>query len=284
MIIALFYNTQHRQSKQLAVGIREFLTSHKVQVVSDDSEAKEIGSTPLSKVKAADINFIISLGGDGTILSIVHAYPAINAPILGINTGHLGFMADVQVADVYPSLQDLLAGRFTVEERLILEGKDHHDKPSFAVNDFVIHRSPNPSMIEIGIHVDGLYLNTFEADGLIIATPNGSTAYSLGAGGPIVSPSLEAVVITPICPHTISNRPIVLTADKEIQIQYLSDYPPVEVRADGLPPFSLASGESFHIRKSEKKFKLVSLMRLDYFSTLRSKLGWSGKLRQKNID
>ena len=134
-------------------------------------------------------------------------------------------------------------------------------------------------MVELGIHVNGLYLNTFEADGLIIATPNGSTAYSLAAGGPIVSPALDAVVITPICPHTISNRPIVLAAAQEIQIQYLSDYPPVEVRADGLPPLPLATGESFHIRRSPRKFKLVRLTRRDYFSTLRSKLGWAGKLR-----
>jgi NAD+ kinase len=260
MKIALFFNPQHKQSKQLSIGIQEFLESNHIEVVYKG---------------APDVDFIISLGGDGTILSIVHEHPNIDAPILGINTGHLGFMADVQVADVYPSLQDLLSGAYTVEERLILEGNNS----TFAVNDFVIHRSPNPSMIEIGIHVNGLYLNTFEADGLIIATPNGSTAYSLGAGGPIVSPSLEAIVITPICPHTISNRPLVLTADKEIQIQYLSQYPPVEVRADGLPPFSLSTGESFHIRRSSRKFKLVSLLRQDYFSTLRSKLGWSGKLR-----
>jgi NAD+ kinase len=280
MIIALFFNPLHKQAKQLALGIREFLSSHHVQVTTIDAEAKEIGALALSTVEPSAIQFIVSLGGDGTILTTLHDYPHIDAPILGINTGHLGFMADVQVADVYPSLQDLIAGAYTVEERLILEGSsDLKNTTSFAVNDFVVHRSPNPSMIEIGIHVNGLYLNTFEADGLIIATPNGSTAYSLAAGGPIVSPSLEAVVITPISPHTISNRPIVLTSDKEIQIQYLSDYPPVEVRADGLPPFPLATGESFRIRRSRRKFKLVSLLRQDYFSTLRTKLGWAGKLR-----
>jgi NAD+ kinase len=266
MKIALLYNPDHPQSKQLAPKIAQFLASHKVDVVSQGQD--------LSKV-----NFIVSLGGDGTILSIMHDHPTIDAPILGINTGHLGFMADVQIADIYPSLEDLLAGAYTIEERLILDGKDSHGKTTFAVNDFVIHRSPNPSMIEIGIHVNGLYLNTFEADGLIIATPNGSTAYSLAAGGPIVSPSLDAVVITPISPHTISNRPIVLTPHKEIRIAYLSQYAPVEVRADGLPPFSLSTGESFTIRRSPRKFKLVALNRLDYFSTLRTKLGWSGKLR-----
>jgi NAD+ kinase len=279
MIIALFFNTRNPKTKQLALGIQQFLSSQGTQVVAADDEAQEIGADALSQVNPSDIRFVISLGGDGTILSTVHEYPQIEAPILGINMGHLGFMADVQVSDVYPSLQDLLSGAYTIEERLILDGKNVHGDSCFAINDIVIHRSPNPSMIEIGIHVNGLYLNTFEADGLIIATPNGSTAYSLGAGGPIVSPSLEAIVITPICPHTISNRPVVLTAHEQIQIQYLSNYPPVEVRADGLSPISLATGESFYIRRSPRKFRLVSLLRQDYFSTLRTKLSWSGKLR-----
>lgn len=279
MIIALFFNPLHRQSKQLALGVAEFLTSHGVRVVSTDVNAMEVGASPLSQTLPSEIDFIISLGGDGSLLNVMHTYSTIEAPILGINTGHLGFMADVQIADVYPSLQDLLAGSYTVEERLMLEGKNHLGEMSFAVNEFVIHRSPHPSMIEMGIHVDGVYLNTFEADGLIIATPNGSTAYSLAAGGPILSPSLEAVVITPICPHTISNRPIVLTADKEIQVQYLSEETPVEIRADGLPPSKLSTGESFYIRRSPRSFKLVNLPRQDYFSTLRTKLGWAGKLR-----
>lgn len=279
MIIALFFNASNKKSKQLALEVQEFLSSQGIQIVADDTVAQEIGAKPLSQVKASDINFIISFGGDGAILSVAHQHSNIDAPILGINTGHLGFMADVQIADLYPSLQDLISGAYSIEERLILEGKNIHGTSCFAVNDIVIHRSPNPSMIEIGIHVNGLYLNTFEADGLIIATPNGSTAYSLGAGGPIVSPSLEAIVITPICPHTISNRPLVLTADQEIQIQYLSEYSPVEIRADGLQPFPIATGESFHIRRSSRKFRLVSLHRKDYFSILRTKLGWSGKLR-----
>ncbi len=274
MIVALFPSHHLRQSKELAFKVREFFLTHGVQVVTEDSDAEAFNATPLSKADPSAIDFILSLGGDGTILSLAHQYPNIDAPILGINTGHLGFMADVQIDDLYPSLEDLIKGAYTIEERLILEAAS-----CFAVNDIVIHRSPNPSMIEISIHVGGLYLNTFEADGIIIATPTGSTAYSLAAGGPIVSPTLEAIVITPISPHTISNRPIVLTANQEIQLQYLSPYPPVEVRADGLPPFPLATGETFRIRRSSRKFKLVNLHRQDYFSTLRSKLRWVGKSR-----
>jgi NAD+ kinase len=279
MIIALFRNHLIRQSKNLAIGIREFLTSHGIQVVTEDAEAEEIGASPLSSVNPEEIQFLISLGGDGTILKLMHHHDDLTAPILGINMGHLGFMADVQIAEVYPSLQDLIAGAYRIEERLMLQGQTLQGETCFAVNDIVVHRALNPSLVEIAIHVNGLYLNTFEADGVIIATPNGSTAYSLAAGGPILSPTLDAIVITPICPHTISNRPIVLTSDQEVQIQYLSDYQPVEVRADGLTSFSLNTGEVFHISRSNKKFRLVSLLRQDYYSVLRTKLGWFGKSR-----
>lgn len=279
MIIALFRNKSNLQSKNLALGIREFFSSQGIEIVTEDEDAKEIGASHLSEIDPKEIQFIISLGGDGTILNLIHEYEQLDAPILGINMGHLGFMADVQIADVYPSLQDLINGAYRIEERIMLQGETLQGEKNFAVNDMVVHRANNPSLVQISVHANGLYLNTFEADGIIIATPNGSTAYSLAAGGPILSPSLEAIVITPICPHTISNRPIVLTADQEIQIQYLSDYDPVEVRADGLTAYQLRTGEVFHISRSQKKFKLVNLLRQDYFTTLRTKLGWSGKLR-----
>ena len=279
MIIALFPHAQKTQARNFAIGIQEFLQGQNVTVVAEDEEAIAIGAKPMSQIAAKDIEFMISLGGDGSILQLVHKYRESNAAILGINLGHLGFMADVPIDDIYPSLQDLINGAYAIEERLTLDGVTLQGQGSFAVNDFVVHRNRNPSLIELAIHVDGLYVNTFTADGIVIATPNGSTAYSLAAGGPIISPTIEALVITPICPHTISNRPIVLTADQEIQIQYLSEYDPIEVRADGLDCFELKTGEVFHIKRSPKSFRLVNLYRRDYFSTLRTKLGWSGKLR-----
>lgn len=284
MIIALFPHAKKKQARNLAISIREFLHNQNIQVAAEDDEAEALGATPLSKVDLRKVDFMISLGGDGTILQLVHKYRQCNAAILGINLGHLGFMADVPVSDIFPSLQDLITGAYSVEERLALDGETLQGKGSFAVNDFVVHRNRNPSLVELAIHIDGLYVNTFEADGLIIATPNGSTAYSLAAGGPILSPSLPALVITPICPHTISNRPLVITADQEIQIQYMSQYDPVEVRADGLDRFELKTGEVFRIKRSAQNFRLISLFRRDYFSTLRTKLGWSGKLRLSTPD
>ncbi len=279
MIIALFPNTQKKNSKHLAIGIYEFLTNAGITVVAEDEDAALIGATPISKVDPKEIKFLISMGGDGTILRLSNRYAHLDAAILGINIGHLGFLADVPVEDIYPSLQDLINGAYTIEERVMIQGEGLHGQKCMAVNDIVLHRGNNPSLIEIAIHVDGLYLNTFEADGIIVATPSGSTAYSLAAGGPIVSPTIEALVITPISPHTISNRPIVLTSTHEIQLQYLSDYDPIEIRADGLTPQSLHTGEVYRITRNKKNFKLVNLLRRDYFSTLRTKLGWAGKLR-----
>lgn len=278
MIIALFPNSIKTQSFDLAVGIRTFLTKHNVKVVCEDQDAQKIGADPISSVDAKSIDFLISMGGDGTILSLSRKYSGLNAAIIGINLGNLGFMADIPISDIYPSLKDLIDGKYTIQNRLMLEGVGPDGKTLFAGNDFVIHRSQNHSLIELGIEVNGIYLNTFLADGIIVATPTGSTAYSLSAGGPILSPVLSAFVITPICPHTISNRPIVLTAEQEIQIQYLSDYEAVNVWADGIDSFPLKTGEVIKLKKSDRYFKLVNLERHGYFSTLRKKLAWSGKL------
>lgn len=280
MIIALFPNTHKKQSKNLAIGIQEFLSSQGITVVAEEEDTEFINAKPISSVDPQEIRFLITMGGDGTMLRLAHKYHNLDAAMLGINLGHLGFMADVPIADIYPSLQDLINGSYKIHERIMIQGEALHGDSCFAVNDIVVHRGKNPSLVDIAIHVDGTYLNTFEADGIIIATPNGSTAYSLAAGGPIMSPDLEALVLTPISPHTISNRPMVLTANQEIQIQYLSDYDPIEIRADGLEHHDLQTGDVFRITRHPKNFKLVSLLRRDYFSTLRTKLGWSGKLRQ----
>ncbi len=278
-MIAFFFNPQKIQSIDIILSIRDFFQSRGIPVTGPDEVANILDVKPLSQVDMAKINFLISMGGDGTILGVVHKYPNLtHIPILGINLGHLGFMADIPLTDLFPSLEDFIDGKYTIDNRLMLEGK-LSDHSFFAVNDIVIHRAMNPSLVEISISCGGKPLNTFEADGVIIATPNGSTAYSLAAGGPIISPTLPAIVITPICPHTISNRPIVITPDEELQIQYLSNYDPLEIRSDGFATPSLKKGDILRVFPSKKTFKLVNLLRRDYFSTLRSKLGWSGKLR-----
>lgn len=272
MKIALFPNSAIPQSKAIALSIKDFFEEHNLKsYIFDNFEA--------DRAEISQMDFLLTLGGDGTILKLKHHFFDLDIPILGINVGHLGFMADIQTSEIYPSLQDFIEGKYKIEERLILEGNHPNYVKEYACNDIVIHRGAHPSIVQIAVHVDGCYFNTFEADGIIISTPNGSTAYSLAAGGPILSPDLDAVVITPICPHTISNRPLVISANHEIHLHYLTANSTVEVRFDGAWMMPLSTGQSCVIKKSKSKFKLVKLNRSEYFATLRTKLNWQGKLR-----
>ena len=277
MIIALFPNERKIDSFEIAKKIVTFFKSRGCIVVSEDEKAAVIHAEKISSVDPKQINFLIAMGGDGTLLRICHAFNHIQAPILGINLGHLGFMADIPLTDLMASLEDLIEGKYKIEERTALITETPKQN-LYAVNDIVIHRAKNYSLIELAIFENGTYINTFVADGIVVATPNGSTAYSLAAGGPIISPEIDAIVITPICPHTISNRPIVLPIKNKIQIQYLSAYESIDVRADGLNAISLEPQQKITISKAFKNFRLVTLNRHEYFSTLRTKLGWSGKL------
>ncbi len=279
MKIALFANLQKSQAKKIAIGIQEFLKAQKIEVYTEDEMATAMGALPLSQVPLEKINLIISLGGDGTILRIMHKHPEMQAPLLGINLGGLGFMADINVGEVFPALEAVIDKRFVVDERLMMEGETLHAEKRTAVNEIALHRGRNPCLIDLAIHVDGKYLNTFSADGIILSTPSGSTAYSMAAGGPILTPELQAFVLTPICPHTVSNRPIVFMPKEEVQVQYVSDHKPIEITFDGLEHYTMKTGEVLRIRPSKRKFRLVNLEHQDYFSTLRLKLGWTGKLR-----
>lgn len=280
MIIALFTNPEKNHRKPIIAEIRDFLIARGVRLVAEDSAAPSFGVESLSKIDPKSVDFIISLGGDGTILRIFHEHPELDAPLLGINLGSLGFMADITLEEVYPSLESLLNGNHQIQNRLMIHGEASNQQSSFAINDIVIHRAKNPFLIELAIYVDGNYLNTFSADGIIVATPNGSTAYSLSAGGPILTPELDALILTPICPHTISNRPIVLMPKKEIELRYLNEADPIEITYDGHTRVVMHSGERFRIMRSPRTFRLVTMLHYDYFSTLRTKLGWTGKLKK----
>jgi NAD+ kinase len=292
MIIGLFLNKEKKDSFSVAKKIQKILeleqeklktkeekaVKEKIVLVAEDSIAKELGIKALSFVDPKKIDFLISIGGDGTILKLAQKYQDLSGAILGINLGSLGFMADIPLSDLENSLKDLIQGSYAIEKRLMLE-VILGEKRYFAANDLVVHRGKNAHLVELTVSVDNHYVNSFVADGLILATPNGSTAYSLAAGGPILGPLVEAFVLTPICPHTISNRPIVLTADREVEIQCARNYEhPLQLSIDGVVIKDFSEKEILKCKKSAHRFKLVKLKRHDYFSTLRTKLGWSGKL------
>ena len=210
MIIALFANTTKHQYEQLALGVIEFLRNHQVTVVMEDDQAQMFNTKKMMDINPSEIHCMISMGGDGTILQLVHTYPHITAPILGINLGHLGFMADVPISDIYPSLLDLIHGNYKVYDRLMIDGTSAEKQSCFAVNDIVIHRARNPSLIELAIFVDGVYVNTFEADGMIVSTPNGSTAYSLAAVSALVAPAppkAPPIILAPLDTGPLTDAP-----------------------------------------------------------------------------
>jgi NAD+ kinase len=282
MLIALFPNILKERALEISSDIKKFFNQHHVTVAVEDSLASNLDAIPLSKVDFNEIDFCLSIGGDGTILQFFHNHPEIKAPVVGINLGGLGFLADIPLDKLFDRLNELIEKKYEVDKRLIINGSIEKSGLSSAINDIVIHRAQNRSIIDLSISVDGKYLNTFSADGVIIATPGGSTAYSLACGGPILSPELHAVVITPISPHTISNRPLVLMPKSEIQVTYLSPFEPVEVVFDGVDYFKLKTNDSLKITVSDNYFSLVNLQSNDYFSTLRTKLDWKGRLRHKS--
>lgn len=279
MLFALFPNLSKPDSLAIALEIRNYLLKKGAGVVAEEDKAAHLDIPSLTSVNPNEVDILISLGGDGTILRIIHAHPELDAPIIGINLGSLGFMADVRIEDKFKALDRILEGQFTVHERLVVEGKTNNSDWHFAINEIVIHRAKNPSLIDLSITIDGAYLNTFSADGLIISTPNGSTAYSLAAGGPILTPDLQALVITPICPHTISNRPIVVGCNQKIKIDYENSSELIEVTYDGFSMQKMGSSESIEIRPSSRKFRLVTFKENDFYSTLRTKLGWTGQAK-----
>jgi len=279
MIIAIFPNFSKPEAHHLAEAAIDFCKKKGATLVAADEEAELLQVEPLSKYKPSKIDCGISFGGDGTLLQLIHRFPTLSCPLIGINLGTLGFLADIPVEELFPTLEHILSKDYTVVDRLMLAGTPPNGDTCIAVNEFAIHRTNNPCLIDLSVHIDGVYFNTFSADGLIIATPSGSTAYSLSAGGPILDRSLQAVTITPICPHTLSNVPVVLMPKEKITIQYLGEHAPCEIISDGSHFCEMRAGELLEISPAKHTFRTIVLPCRDFFSTLRHKLHWSGSLR-----
>ncbi|HLT47860.1 MAG TPA: NAD(+)/NADH kinase [Rubricoccaceae bacterium] len=226
----------------------------------------------------AHCDLLLSFGGDGTMLKSAHHVGTREVPILGVNVGHLGFLTKAGVDELDEMVDRLEAGQYTVEKRMVIECDVEGAElavPRWALNDFVLDKSGTTSMIAIEAEVDGAYLNTYWADGLIVSTPTGSTAYNLSVGGPIVVPSSEAVVLTPIAPHTLTARPIVLPDRVTVRLRVTTRGHPYVFAADGQSAEVEGSAEvTFTIRRASHGVLLVSFPDRDYFTTIRDKLKW----------
>jgi NAD+ kinase len=217
-------------------------------------------------------NLLITFGGDGTLLSVArHAPP--DVPILGVNMGTLGFLTEVRVEEFPETLEHVLAGDFQSEERMTFD-VSIGDRSYRVLNDATINKSALARIVEMRVTVSGAFVSNFRADGLIVATPTGSTAYNLSAGGPIIHPMMSAIVITPICPHMLTNRPIVLPDALDVEIRIAESNQEIFLTLDGQEGVPVTADDSIRVRKSANSVKLVRTGEKSYFDVLRAKLKW----------
>ena len=233
--------------------------------------------SPRSEIPSL-VDIIIVIGGDGTMLSVCRLVGDKGIPILGVNIGGLGFLTEVQKDELYDVLENVLAEACPVEERIMLTVCIHRHSECIAeyivMNDVVVNKGALARIIDLDTYVNHIYVTTFRADGLIVSTPTGSTAYALSAGGPILYPTLNSIVLAPICPHTLTNRPIVLPDDVLIEIVLRSQSEDVFLTLDGQVGFSLRQNDIVEVKKSTFKTKLLIPCGKNYFQVLRTKLKW----------
>ena len=226
-------------------------------------------------------DLLIVLGGDGTLLSVARAAHPHNIPILAVNLGSLGFLAEISIDELYPTLENILAGKFEIENRMLLNAciwrngekvEDHN-----VLNDVVINKGAVARVINLQVLVNGQYMTSYRADGLIIATPTGSTAYSLSAGGPIIHPSMHTLVLSPICPFTLTNRSILIPDQSIIQVKLAAEYDDVRVTLDGQEGYDMRAGDILEIKKTKTSLQLIRGPNKNYYQILRDKLHWGSQ-------
>jgi len=261
-----------------------FLRRRRLRVILDEESASTFrgrqGVDLSDRVAIGkECDLVIVVGGDGTLLDAARSLVDSEVPLLGVNQGRLGFLVDVSPAEMTQRLEEILCGRFLEDKRCLLSARVVRDgatiESSDALNDVVVHKNDVARIIEMQTYLNGTFINAYRADGLIISTPTGSTAYNLSCGGPILHPSLNALVLLPICPHTLTNRPVVVSAEGEIEILvtgWHSQYTPVI--CDGQVVLKMEPGDRVLINARSNKLTLLQPAGHDYFEILRAKLGW----------
>jgi NAD+ kinase len=255
------------EASETATYVRQFLTNKGVEVLGDEGRI------------AQESDLVVVLGGDGTLIHAAALLAGRPVPILGINMGSLGFMTETPQSELYPALDDVLEGRAVVTQRMKLRvhlhrgGAPERALDTEVLNDVVIAKSPFSRMAELDIRCSGQYVSTMKADGIIVASPTGSTAYALAAMGPILFPTMRGVVLAPICPHTLTQRPLVVPDDETLDIILMNDAE-VFLTLDGKKGPALKRGDRVQVKQSYNRVLLVKNARLDFFGILREKLRW----------
>lgn len=271
--------------------LKRYLIGRHLHVILEDRIAEMLPGhnlqTSSRKLLGEVCDLVIVVGGDGSMLGAARALAHHNVPVLGINRGSLGFLTDILPEQLESQISEVLAGNYTVEQRFLLETEVRRAGVPIgqgdALNDIVLHPGKSTRMIEFELFIDGQFVYSLKADGLIIATPTGSTAYALSAGGPIMHPRLDAIVIVPMYPHTLSSRPIVVDADSELKVVIAEDmtiYPLVS--CDGQNHVTCAPGDTLHIQRKPQKLRLLHPLDHNFYAVCRDKLGWGSRLGQDN--
>ncbi len=267
MRVGIFY-LENNGIKETAKELSAFLSKRGVKVI----EAEE-----LKKIRSAKGLIIISLGGDGTFLRASGIGLKLDAPVIGVNLGNLGFLTDVEARDLFDAVEELLKGRFEIERRMTITativGSKGAEKSFVAVNDFIVQRKINGKILSTEVYVNGMNAGRFRSDGLIVATPTGSTAYSLSVGGPIITPLSEVLLFNFIAPHKLSARPVILSSKDKLSVRILTDGDSYFL-ADGEMRGTLGKFDRIVFQKNRKYLKIIHLKNKNFFEVLNKKFGW----------
>lgn len=277
--IGIICKPQRTEPQEILKGLLPWLRQKGCEAYVDMETASKLNIKGFSRREIPLlVDVLLVFGGDGTMLSVSRLVAEKGIPILGINLGSMGFITEVNKDEIYEAVDKMLSNGCTVEERLMLTAKIQREGKKMAeytvLNDIVINKGALARIIDLETYINKTYVTTFKADGLIISTPTGSTAYSLSAGGPILYPTLENIVLTPICSHTLTNRPIVLPDDFKIEVILKSLSEDAFLTIDGQVGFSLRMDDVIEINKSSYKTRLLIPIERNYFDVLRTKLKW----------
>jgi NAD+ kinase len=294
-IIGIIANTTKENSFSVVSNLVRKLKDNGFDYLLSDRIGMNSGrlTEKVNKSNFADDNklcknsdMIVSIGGDGTMLASAYYAQIYDKPVFGINLGKLGFLVDANIDQLDSFISELKNNTFTIEERMVITGecKGHNVDKLYAINDFVVDKGGWPKMIELTIKVDDEYVTTFAADGLIIATPTGSTGYLISVGGPIVSPKSDVITLAPVSPHSLSMRPIVLPSTQVITVRANSLHREIHINCDGQRVISFPPPLELKIKKSKRPLKLVHISSASYFETLRKKLMWGIDLRKNSLE
>lgn len=278
--IAIIVKPHTNNIREITLDIINYLKSNNKNIILEKRAAEALDSKEFSDDSEIreEADLLVVLGGDGTLISAIRLLQDKDTPVMGINLGRLGFLTDTKLENAKATLDEVFSGNFSIEKRMkfdiTVKKGDNITFKTKVINDLVINKGALARIIDIDVSVDNLFMNTYRADGIIVSTPTGSTAYTLAAGGPIVYPTLNSIIVTPICPHALSHRPIVLHETSKLQIKVRNLDDKVFITCDGQEGKKMEANETVYVEKSNSSANLIVTKHHNYFTLLKEKLGW----------